>query len=144
MKSRISLLAAALCVAGLTAGPATAQPAPGLTQYRVVGVASPQYMGGQKWDPVAPGAVITTGDHGGAWLLVAVYEEGYANGQNSVFNTVTMSLYSSQALYNSNNQIYGWIRYYHLPQPFTGGRFTSSANSLGVPFGTKSTGLTIR
>lgn len=145
MKGLCSSLLAACALVLCPVGSALAQPAQGLTEFRVVAVASPQYLGGQFWDKnVAPGAIATQSEHGGSWLRVVVFERGYATGSNASFNGARMQLYHSEALYGFDRKVYGWNRYYYIATPFTGGRFTSSAISIANPWGTKSTAINIR
>jgi hypothetical protein len=123
---------------------AKAQSAPPLTEFRVIGVASPGYLQGSQWDTVQAGAFSTPNDHRGGGLYVAVFERGYGQGQTASFNGVRMNLVSSEQQVGANRVIYGWIRIYHSPANFTSGTFTSSARSMNSPWNTMSTRLTIR
>lgn len=144
IKSLAPVVACLAVVLG-TAGRAAAQPAPGLTEMRVIGVASPQFAGGRVWDsPIAPGAAATPGNHGGGWIRVAVFERGYANSQVATFNGTRMQLYQSDPVVGADRKVYGWIRYYYLATPSTGGWFGNSARSIAAPWGTRSTGISIR
>ena len=134
----------ALMAAACSASLATAQPAPALTAEYVVGVKSTGYTNGQQWDYVPQGAFITPGNHTGPELLVAVYEQGYANNQIAFFNGMRMQLLQSQPLVNAQSQIYGYIRYYYIQTPFTSGTFRCQSTSINFPFNTLSTSLSIK
>ena len=123
---------------------AMAQPAPTLTEFRVVGVRSIGYLNASQYDTVPPGASITPNDHRGGGLIVAVFERGYGHLQTASFNGVRMNLVHSEPDIGPGNRIRGYIRYYHSSTNFTSGTFTSSARSINFPFNTMSTRLTIR
>lgn len=123
---------------------ASAQPAPPLTAMYVYRVTSTGYTNGAQWDYPPQGALITPQDHSGPELLVGVYEQGYARTQVAFFNGFPMQLVQSQALYNAQNQIYGYIRYYYIRTPFTGGTFRCQATSINWPNNTMSTSISIR
>ena len=128
----------------LPANEAKAQPAPPLTEFRVVGVMSIGYLGGSQWDQPRAGAFSTPGDHRGGGLYVAVFERGYGQGSTASFNGNRMTLVHSEPQIGANRVIFGWIRYYHSPVNFTSGQFTSSSRSINSPWNTMSTRLTIR
>ncbi len=123
---------------------AKAQPAPRLTEFRVVAVKSVGYLQGSQYDMVPAGAISTPQDHRGGGLYVVVFERGYGQFQTASFNGVNMSLALSEPLVGANRTIYGYYRYYYSPANFTSGTFTSSARSINSPWNTMSTRLFIR
>ena len=141
-----SLLGVLSVLAGtlVTARPAAAQPAPPLTAMRVIGVASPGYSNGNAWDPVPSGALATPHNHGGNWLQVAVYEEGYATNQSAYFNGSRMTLVQSVPQVGANRRVYGYVHYYRINTTFTSGTVTSQATSLVFPFRTLSTRMYVQ
>jgi hypothetical protein len=138
------LFALFACFTLLPADEAKAQPAPPLTEFRVIGVLSVGHLGGSQWDEPRAGAISTPGDHRGGGLYVAVFERGYGQGSTASFNGSRMTLVQSEPLVGADRRVFGWIRYYHSPVNFTSGRFTSSSRSMNSPWNSMSTSLTIR
>jgi hypothetical protein len=118
---------------------AKAQPAPRLTEFRVVAVASPGYLQGSRYDEVPAGAISTPNDHRGGGLYVVVFERGYGQAQTASFNGVRMNLVLSEPRVGANRTVFGYYRYYYSPANFTSGTFTSSASSIngGSSMGTR-------
>ena len=122
---------------------AWSQPAPASTPVRAACVASPQFQRGQTCDPVAVGAITTSGDHGGSVLQVLTEEVGYGQNQIAQFNGARMRLVNEQPKLQGRN-IVGWWRVWEYRDTFTSGTFTFQATSMvGVPV-TRSTRLFIR
>jgi hypothetical protein len=138
------LFALLACFTLLPADEAKAQPAPPLTEFRVVGVRSVGHLGGSQWDTPRAGAISTPGDHRGGGLYVAVFERGYGQGSTASFNGNRMTLVRSDPQIGANRVIFGWIRIYYSPENFTSGRFTSSSRSINHPRNLMSTSLFIR
>jgi|GEM_PF-1489277 len=123
---------------------AKAQPAPALTEFRVIAVKSVGYLQGTQYDMVPQYAFSTPQDHKGGGLYVVVFERGYGQSQTASFNGVNMSLVLSEPQVAANRTVYGYYRYYYSPANFTSGTFTSSARSMNSPWNTMSTRLFIR
>ncbi|MEY4181091.1 MAG: hypothetical protein RLY70_4666 [Planctomycetota bacterium] len=123
---------------------AFAQPAPALSEMRVIGVASPMYKNGTEFEKITANNLATPNDHGGNWLIVLVEERGYANGQFATLGGMSMKLAKSEPLVGFDRKVYGYLRYYTYEKPFTSGRFKCSASSLTFPWGTKTAWLNIR
>lgn len=143
-RSRLLCLLMALAFTAIWVDRVQAEPAPALSEVRVVGVASTSYLNGTKWNEVPVGAISTPNDHGGTWVNVAVLERGYGQNSMAFFNGTRMTLYQSEPLIGQDRKIWGYIRYYRLNVKFTSGTVTSQAASINGPFRTLSTRLNVR
>ena len=109
---------------------AKAQPAPALSEFRVIAVKSVGYLQGSQYDMVPAGAISTPQDHRGGGLYVVVFERGYGQFQTASFNGVRMNLVLSEPRVGADRRVFGYYRYYYSPANFTSGTFTSSARSI--------------
>ncbi len=121
-----------------------AQPAPALTEIRVIAVASPAYKNGTAWDEVPAGAIATRNNHGGTWIRVAVLERGYGRNSMASWNGTRLTLYQSEPRFGADRRIWGYIRYYGVNTNFTSGVVTAQATSINSPVRTLSTRLTVQ
>jgi hypothetical protein len=127
-------------------GPASAQTAPNLTQYRVVAVASPQFRNatGLDYDMVPNNALATPSDHGGGGIIVVVLEFGYGSAFGATFNGAPMTLIRSDRIIGSGNIIIGWYRYYYSATNYTRGEFRSTARQGSMPWRDLFTRISVR
>lgn len=135
----------------LSQSPAHAQPAPGLSSMRVLGVSSTGFGGitsqgkPTKWDNVPNGQRSTpSAAHSGPVLWVAIYEQGYSKTRFAKFNGRSMVLDTREPLYGSNRIVYGFINYWRLSTPFTSGQFVGTSTSTNVPYREFSTSVNVR
>jgi hypothetical protein len=124
-------------------------PAPGITSFEVYAVAS---AATGAWEYVSPSQFITSSDHGGAWIDVAVLQYGYDNNNGATLSGSTGSNYAEQLLCGSLATIHlcsagetvtGFMTYYEFLNK-SGGSFSAYADSIANPFGRKTDSITIR
>lgn len=121
-------------------------PAPGISYFEVYAVGSSNV----GWEYPQSWQSITTHDHGGSQLRVAVLQIGYGNNNNATLNALSVSDYDEWRLCGSDlhicnvgETIVGWLYFYAFDGQ-QGGYFTNSASSTASPFGYWSDSISIR
>ena len=121
------------------AGNQSSAVASGISYFEVYAVGSSN----QGWEYVSAGATATTLNHGGATMLMAVFQYGYGNHWSTTMNGVSKTPYhianicgplSAPYYCSPGNTITGFMYYFDFSGQ-QGGTFSSSANSSAVPFG---------
>ncbi len=122
--------------------------ATGISYYEVYAVGSSNI----GWEQGIPSyQTITTYDHGGAQLRVAVLQVGYGNDNDATMGGMTAGSYYEERLCgadlhfpcNSGETISGWLRYYAF-DGLQNGIFNTSSNSTAFPFGYWSDSISVR
>lgn len=134
-------------------GVATRAPAPALSRVTVWAVGSSQY---NSWEEGLTNAYITTYDHGGDGMTIAVWEVGYANPSSRIGKMngtqlpqpfLTESLCGTSTTYPvwcvAGQTITGNMVYYDL-SGYQSGSFSGVATSLVFPYNQRNTSINIR
>jgi 1-aminocyclopropane-1-carboxylate deaminase/D-cysteine desulfhydrase-like pyridoxal-dependent ACC family enzyme len=138
------IIATTICLSALvTTGSITAfaAPAPPLTKIYVDTINSSQ--GGKE--KISSSQNSTQKDHGGDWLEVITFEQGYKIANFAKFNDESMRLVNYTGVDLNGDRVYdGFYYYWRIDKPFTEGKFTTQSTSTNAPWNTMSTYINIK
>lgn len=119
----------------------TRAPAPPLTDIRVLLVSSEQAGD----ETIRANQTTTSLDHGGSWIQVVTYEEGYASSRKATFNGYSMDLTDFQLVDTDGDRIGdGFQCLWTDKSSFTSGQFMSEATSSNYPWNTMQTRINVK
>ncbi|MDX1968854.1 MAG: DUF4879 domain-containing protein [Planctomycetaceae bacterium] len=126
----MSRLFAAFVAMMIATQPVVAAPAPAVSYYQIYAVRSAQSSG--TWEYPKSSDVVTTWDHGGSYIDVAVYQRGYSSSRQAKMDTYGMSLVETLYDKDSSGAIVGFYYIFRIQKGFASGTVSSSAISINT------------
>ncbi|MFO0425229.1 MAG: DUF4879 domain-containing protein [Planctomyces sp.] len=107
-----------------------AGPAPSVSSFEVLTVRSAQSGGNWERPYLSPSDITSKWDHGGAYIEVAVYQNGYSNSTRAVMNTYPMTLVYTEKVVNAQRVVTGFIYVYRIQRSMSAGTASFYCNSI--------------
>lgn len=125
-----TLVVAVLLLLCSSTTPLMAQPAPAISSFQISHVRSEQ--SGGNWEAVSQSALVTSGDHGGSYIEVAVRCMGYPNSHGATIATMNMSPQRTEYILDAQRRVVGFYLIYRTTRRMTDGNVSVWGTSINT------------